>query len=242
MGASDELFWVFRTPGFQDESIILKSFRMKNTFFSRLAPKESKFYPLLDQLAETLVKAADTLVSSLPKSSSEEREETYRRIKDLEHEGDKLSQKILDELSSTFITPFDREDIHDLASSLDDVIDGINSCAERISLYNPRPISNSGRTIGDLIRQGANCLNKAVHELDRFRDKPKTLRECCNELHDIENQADIVYALFIKQLFEEEKDAIEIVKIKDIMEKLEETTDAADHVGKLLANLIVKYA
>lgn len=215
---------------------------MKNTFFSRLAPKESKFYPLLDQLSETLVKAADILVSSLPKSTPEEREETYRKIKDLEHEGDKLSQKILDELSSTFITPFDREDIHDLASSLDDVIDGINSCAERISLYNPRPISNSGRTIGDLIRQGANCLNRAVHELDRFRDKPKTLRECCVELHDIETQADIVYALFIKQLFEEEKDAIEIIKIKDIMETLEETTDAVDHVGKLLANLIVKYA
>ena len=96
--------------------------------------------------------------------------------------------------------------------------------------------------VDHLIRQGANCLNRAVHELDRFRDKPKTLRECCVELHDIETQADIVYALFIKQLFEEEKDAIEIIKIKDIMETLEETTDAVDHVGKLLANLIVKYA
>ncbi len=215
---------------------------MKNSFLSRLAPKESKFFPLLSKLADILNQAAETFAESLFHTSVEERVAAAKKIKDFEHEGDQLSQKILDELSSTFITPFDREDIHDLASSLDDVIDGITSCAKRISLYNPQPISNSGKALGDIIRQGAKCLNTAVHELNHFQKNPKTMRECCIELHDIENRADDIYDLFIKTLFEEEKDPIEIIKIKDIMQEMEETTDAADHVGKLLGNLIVKYA
>ena len=182
------------------------------------------------------------MVSSLPKSTPEEREETYRKIKDLEHEGDKLSQKILDELSSTFITPFDREDIHDLASSIDDVIDGINSCAKRIHIYNPRPISERGKELALFIQEEAGYIHKAMDELETFRKKPAALRGYCSKLHDIENQADDLYELFIKKLFEEEKDCIEIIKIKEIMYELEKTTDAAEHVGKILRNFIVKYA
>ena len=79
-------------------------------------------------------------------------------------------------------------------------------------------------------------------QLEAFRKKPTALREYCKKLHDIENQADDVYELFIKKLFEEEKDSIEIIKIKEIMYELEKTTDAAEHVGKILRNFIVKYA
>ena len=149
----------------------------------------------------------------------------------MEREGDRLTHLIFDELSTTFITPFDREDIHDLASCMDDVIDGINSSAKRIVIYNPRPISESGKE-----------LSRLIHELETFRKNPKPLREYCSRLHDIENQADDVYELFITKLFEEEKDCIELIKIKEIMHELEKTTDAAEHVGKILKNLIVKYS
>ena len=116
---------------------------MKNSFFSRFTPKEPKFFPLLKQLSEILSASSSILVESLRHDSPTERANYYKLIKDKEREGDKLTHLIFDELGTTFITPFDREDIHDLASSIDDVIDGINSSAKRITIYNPRPISDS---------------------------------------------------------------------------------------------------
>ena len=215
---------------------------MKNSFFSRFTPKEPKFFPLLKQLSEILSASSSILVESLRHDSPTERANYYKLIKDKEREGDKLTHLIFDELGTTFITPFDREDIHDLASSIDDVIDGINSSAKRITIYNPRPISDRGKELSLLIQQEAHYISKAMDELETFRKKPTTLRDYCTKLHDIENQADDVYELFITKLFEEEKDSIELIKIKEIMHELEKTTDAAEHVGKILRNLIVKYA
>lgn len=215
---------------------------MKNSFFSRFTPKEPKFFPLLKQLSEILSASSSILVESLRHDSPTERANYYKLIKDREREGDKLTHLIFDELGTTFITPFDREDIHDLASSIDDVIDGINSSAKRITIYNPCPISDSGKELSLLIQQEAHYISKAMDELETFRKKPTTLRDYCTKLHDIENQADDVYELFITKLFEEEKDSIELIKIKEIMHELEKTTDAAEHVGKILRNLIVKYA
>lgn len=215
---------------------------MKNSFFSRFTPKEPKFFPLLKQLSEILSASSSILVESLRHDSPTERANYYKLIKDKEREGDKLTHLIFDELGTTFITPFDREDIHDLASSIDDVIDGINSSAKRITIYNPRHISDSGKELSLLIQQEAHYISKAMDELETFRKKPTTLRDYCTKLHDIENQADDVYELFITKLFEEEKDSIELIKIKEIMHELEKTTDAAEHVGKILRNLIVKYA
>ena len=215
---------------------------MKNSFFSRFTPKEPKFFPLLKQLSEVLCASSALLVESLHHDQSTERADFYKLIKEKEREGDKLTHLIFDELGTTFITPFDREDIHDLASCMDDVIDGINSCAKRIAIYNPRPISDSGKELSRLIQEETTYICKAMDELETFRKNPKHLREYCSKLHDIENQADDVYEFFIKKLFEEEKDGIELIKIKEIMHELEKTTDAAEHVGKILKNLIVKYA
>lgn len=215
---------------------------MKNSFFSRFTPKEPKFFPLLKQLSEILVRFIGAFSESLKHDSPEERAGYYKQIKDMEREGDKLTHLILDELGTTFITPFDREDIHDLASSIDDVIDGINSCAKRITIYNPRPISESGKELSRMIRQEADYIVKAMDELETFRKNPNTLRGYCSKMHDIENQADDIYELFITKLFEEEKDCIELIKVKEIVHELEKTTDAAEHVGKILRSLIVKYA
>ncbi len=215
---------------------------MKNSFFSKFTPKEPKFFPLLKQLSDVLSASSTLLVESLEHDLPTERADYYKQIKDMEREGDRLTHLIFDELSTTFITPFDREDIHDLASCMDDVIDGINSSAKRIVIYNPRPISESGKELSRLIHEEAINIGKAMDELETFRKNPKPLRAYCTKLHDIENQADDVYELFITKLFEEEKDCIELIKIKEIMHELEKTTDAAEHVGKILKNLIVKYS
>lgn len=135
---------------------------MKNSFFSRFTPKEPKFFPLLKQLSEVLSASSVALVESLQHDQPAERSEYYKKIKDLEREGDRLTHLIFDELGTTFITPFDREDIHDLASCMDDVIDGINSCAKRISIYNPRPISESGKELSRLIQEEAIYICKAM--------------------------------------------------------------------------------
>ena len=192
---------------------------MKNSFFSRFTPKEPKFFPLLKQLSEVLSASSVALVESLQHDQPTERSEYYKKIKDLEREGDRLTHLIFD-----------------------DVIDGINSCAKRISIYNPRPISESGKELSRLIQEEAIYICKAMDELETFRKKPTLLREYCSKLHEIENQADDVYEFFITKLFEEEKDCIELIKIKEIMHELEKTTDAAEHVGKILKSLIVKYA
>ena len=153
---------------------------MKNSFFSRFTPKEPKFFPLLKQLSEVLSASSVALVESLQHDQPTERSEYYKKIKDLEREGDRLTHLIFDELGTTFITPFDREDIHDLASCMDDVIDGINSCAKRISIYNPRPISESGKELSRLIQEEAIYICKAMDELETFRKKPTLLREYCS--------------------------------------------------------------
>ena len=122
---------------------------MKNSFFSRFTPKEPKFFPLLKQLSEILSASSTLLVESLQHDKPEERADYYKRIKDLEREGDKLTHLILDELGTTFITPFDREDIHALASTMDDVIDGINSCAKRINIFT---VKRSNKSSSKLIK------------------------------------------------------------------------------------------
>lgn len=214
---------------------------MKNSFFNSFVPKQPNFFCLLKQLADILSEAADVLTESVEQGKPEERETYYRRVKEVERRGDMVTHQVLDELETTFITPLDREDINALASGIDDVIDCVNSCAKRINIYNPRVLGDSARELCHFIQQEAACICKAVEELNVFRKNPARLRGLCVELHDLENQADDVYEFFIRRLFEEEKDSIELIKIKEIMQELERTTDAAEHVGKILKNLIVKY-
>jgi len=166
----------------------------------------------------------------------------YKKIKEQEKKGDKLSSRIFDELNTTFITPFDREDINQLANRLDDVTDDINSCAKRIVLYNPKNLPESALELAHLIKEGAICIGKAVDELDVLKKDAKKIKEYCVELHDIENRGDDVYENFVIKLFEEESDGIEIIKVKEIMFELEKATDAAEYVGKIIKTIIVKYA
>lgn len=215
---------------------------MKNSLLNRFIPKEVKFFPLLQDLSLCLLEASELLVESLEYETSENRIEYYKRIKEVERRGDRLTNLIFHELGKTFITPFDREDIHDLASSIDDVIDRINSSSKRIAIYNPNTISDSGKTLALLIQETASLIHRAINLLDTFSKNQALLRQFCTGLHDIENEADDVYETFITKLFQEEKDSIEIIKIKEVMQELERATDAADRVGKILKILIVKYA
>lgn len=215
---------------------------MNNSFLNRFTPKEPKFFPILKEMADVIVVASQLMIECVEKGDHASAVEYNKKIKEQEKIGDALSNRVFDELNTTFITPFDREDIHHLANRLDDVTDRINSCAKRIVLYNPKRIPQSTVELARVLHSAAITIVKAVEELDVLKKSAKNIKVYCTELHDLENKADDVYEQFLIDLFENEKDAIEIIKLKEIMSELEKATDVADLVGKIIKTIIVKYA
>jgi uncharacterized protein len=215
---------------------------MNNSLFSKFGPKEPKFFDFLKQVSSTLMEASDILMEALESTTGEERKEYFHRIKEKERIGDALVYRIFERLGSSFITPFDREDIHLLANNLDDVIDRINSCAKRIAIYNPKKNNPYQKKLGEIVRKDAECIDAAMVELVNVRKNAGKLKDRSKTLHDLENEGDDVYETAIIHLFEEEKDGIELTKVKEILNELEKATDAAEQVGKSLRTIIVKYA
>jgi len=213
-----------------------------NAFVKFLLPKDSKFFPLLRGQVDDIVRGADLLVKFVGAADHDERKAVYLEIKQVETDCDHITDQLFTELNNTFITPFDREDIHTLASQLDDVLDMINASAKRVVLYNPADMPADMRTMADHIRQMAECLHIAVYELDKVNKKPAVVRKQCRCLHELENSADDVYEKFIISLFGRESNAIELLKQVEIIQLLESTTDMAYRVADILKTIIVKYA
>jgi predicted phosphate transport protein (TIGR00153 family) len=215
---------------------------MKNHLFDKLKPKENKFFLLLREMGEIVITASDLIIECVQVSNHNDAIDYYKRIKELEHKADAVQAEIFEELNNTFITPFDREDINELSSTMDDIMDLINSCSKRIMLYNPRQIPESATTLARLVRESAGFLMLALEELDSFKKRPAKIKEYCAQLEVTEKKADDVYEHFLINLFENEKDAVEIIKLKDILHELEKAADAAQAVGKTIKTVIIKYS
>ncbi|WP_165023739.1 MULTISPECIES: DUF47 domain-containing protein [unclassified Dysgonomonas] len=215
---------------------------MKNNLFDRFKPKETKFFPLLSEMTEVISAASDLIVECVQTAADHNSAvEYYKKIKEQERRGDQIQNQIFEELNNTFITPFDREDINNLSSKMDDVTDLINSCAKRIMLYSPKTMPESAVRLALLVKESAACLNLAIKELDVLKKSPAKIKEYCAQLDVIETKADDVYEHFLIDLFENETNAIEVIKLKDILHELERATDAAETVGKIIKTIIVKY-
>ncbi|MFT3994952.1 MAG: DUF47 family protein [Dysgonomonas sp.] len=214
---------------------------MKNNLFDRFKPKENKFFPLLREMADVIVNASDLIVECVQLTDHAAVVEYYKKIKEQERRGDSVQNKIFEELNDTFITPFDREDINHLSSKMDDITDLINSCAKRIMLYSPKLMPESATRLALLVRESAGYITKAIDELDLLKKSPAKIKEYCEQLGVLEHNADDVYEHFLIDLFENEKDAIEVIKLKDILHELERATDAAETVGKIIKTIIIKY-
>lgn len=214
---------------------------MKNNLFDRFKPKENKFYFLLKEMTDVINNAANLIVDCVQQTNHEDYVTFYKKVKNEELKGDVIQDKIFNELNDTFITPFDREDINSLSSKLDDVTDLINSCAKRIMLYNPKSIPESAIKLAMLVKEASDTLTLAMGELAIMRQSPDKIKEYCRQLNDIENKADDVYEHFLIDLFENEKDPFEVIKLKDILHELERATDAAEAVGKIIKTIIIKY-
>jgi len=215
---------------------------MDNAFFSRFTPKEPKFIPILKELSGVMLVTSELMMEFIKKYDPATASDFQKQIKEQEKKGDLLSNHLFDELDSTFITPFDREDIHQLASRMDDVIDSLNSCAKKIAMYQPEKLPESAIIMAGLIKEGTVFISEAIDELEIMKKDVKRMKSYCAELHDVENRADDVYEQFIIGFFKSETNGVEIIKVKEIMSELEKTTDVAEQVGKIIKTIIIKNA
>jgi len=202
----------------------------------RIIPKDTSFFEMFAAIANNLIAAARALVDLF--ADYENVEVKIGEIRRIEHQGDEMTHSIMRKLNQTFITPFDREDIHTLASSLDDVVDFINAACARIIMYRiTDPPAEAGQ-LARLILAQCEELEKAVTHLQKSDD---VLRHCV-EINRLENEADQVSRVAIARLFDHETNPITLIKIKELLEFLETATDKAEDVADVLETVVLKNA
>ena len=200
----------------------------------RLIPRDDSFFRMFSGMSDNLIAGASTLVDLF--ADYHDVEGKIEEIRRIEHEGDELTHAILTKLNQTFITPFDREDIHQLASKLDDVLDFIHAASARIMMYR---ISTPPVAAGDL----AKIILKQSQELQKavsLMQKNGNILAHCVEINRLENEADLVAQQAIAKLFECEKDPITLIKVKELLEFLERATDKAEDVANVLETVVLK--
>jgi predicted phosphate transport protein (TIGR00153 family) len=203
----------------------------------RVIPREMKFFDMFVEMSNNLTTGARVLVQLL--DGKNDVPATVQKIKDIEHQGDNLTHALLKKLNQTFITPFDREDIHRLASSVDDVLDFINAAAERMLLYkinNPPP---AAAKLAEIIVRQSEEISAAMALLEK--DQDGVLAHCV-KVNQFENEADSVCRAAIGALFDNEKDPITLIKIKELFEVLETATDKAEDAANVLEAVVLKSA
>ena len=171
----------------------------------------------------------------------EKRKEVSRKIEELEHKGDDISHQIHLELGKNFITPFDREDIHTLTSSLDDVADFIHDASNRLHLYHVEKITEPIIEIADLILEATEDVAKAIHELRDLKNI-RNITDSCVRINSVENKADYIFDKAMGDLFLYEKDAINLIKYKEVLSAMETATDRCEDVANVLESILVKNA
>jgi predicted phosphate transport protein (TIGR00153 family) len=211
------------------------------SIFDFFIPRDKKFFPLFERASGNLKAVSKVLVQMVNASTLDKRKELIKEIERLEHVGDAVTHEIFNELSANFITPFDREDIHELVSSIDDIVDYIHGSAKRMELYKVDNVTPSIIKLAELIEKSAEEINIAVAELRNMKNVTK-IKEACVRINSIENHADDIFDMAVAKLFEEEKNAIEVIKMKEILSALETATDKCEDVANVIESILVKNA
>jgi predicted phosphate transport protein (TIGR00153 family) len=200
-----------------------------------LVPQRKEFFDLYNQASANTVAIARALVDLLA-HALDGSQERIRDIKELEHEGDRLTHEVVDLLNRTFVTPFDRDDMYRLAGALDDICDHIDEAAGNIVGYGVTEIHAAARAQGDVILRAATKLQEAVARLEGFKDSSRQLME----LRELEDEGDRLNREAVSELFRTSDDAIAIIRWKDIHEQLEEAVDACENAADVLEAIVVK--
>lgn len=204
-------------------------------------PKDKIFYSLFEQASQNLEAIAGKLVIVVNEADFNKRAVTIKEMEDLEHQNDELTHQMFVELGRNFITPFDREDIHSLATSLDDIADHIYATAKKINFYKVDPNDQGIQKMADAINDAVLAVNAAVKELRNLKNTQKIV-ECVIKINSIENQADDIFDLSIEKLFDSDIDAKDLIKKREIYQIMEVATDKCEDAGNVIESIVVKYA
>jgi uncharacterized protein len=206
----------------------------------KLLPHDENFYLLLEESAQNLVRAGDAIKHLPLCKTQKQRDDVAKKIKDIEHDGDSITHRIFSELNSTFVTPLDREDIHELASALDDVLDHMDGCAHRFAMYKISRVPKAVSQLIDVLVLSIDELKNGVHLL-RNLNEAEQFQDSFQKVNEYENQADDIFDRAVADLFEKEKDPVQIIKLKEIFVGLETATDKCEDAANVLEGILIKH-
>ena len=212
---------------------------MKLNLLDILLPRETKFFTYFTEQVDVFVEGSKLfkkLVTNLDTLSEEEIRNSLAEIKECELRGDAVEQKIITELHQTFITPIDREDIHTMAINIDRCLDILNSVSRKIDIYSIRKVPANVRRFADIIVEMAEEMGRLVKALRNLKD----VSEVSKKMHLLENKADELFHQSMAELFKDNMDPIDVIRLKELYEHLESVVDCADYIGKLVRGVAVK--
>ncbi len=212
-----------------------------NSVIKLFLPKDRVFYQLFEDVAECLIKMGDKLREVVNETDFDKRAVGIKALEDLEHVNDDYTHRIFTELGKNFITPFDREDIHSLASALDDIADYIYASAKKINFYRVNPDDIGIKKFGDLIQLGTKQVHIAVTELRNMKNMRK-ITDALVAINSVENQGDDIFDMSIERLFATESDAKEVIKKREIYQVMEIVTDKCEDAANVIESIIIKYS
>lgn len=210
--------------------------------FNFLASKNKLFYELFDKAAVNVSKGAQAMVDLLqyyPTALGEK----VSHIKDIEHEGDQITHQVVEMINKTFVTPIEREDIYELITKLDDVIDWIDNASRRLALYKITYVTDEAKAFGQILLKASNILKDNISHLRIVKNYQKEILPRCVEIHSLENEGDELMRKAMMLLFEGKKDdPIYVIKWKEIYEQLEAAVDRCEDVANIVEGIVLKNA
>ena len=211
-----------------------------NSFFQFFVPKETKFYPLYQQQAAYIDKAATLLRQMLVETDLDQLEALRKHIKVCETEGDQVLRDFYSQLFATVLTPFDRDDVHELAEMMDTFLDRIDDSANIILTRRFLAVDEDLTTMADNIMFAAENLSTIIADMPNMLDNRKEITRLCQEIKTLENESDVLYGNYISKLFQQDYSLTEIIKRKDMVQVLENTTNSVKYISDKIRSIISK--
>jgi predicted phosphate transport protein (TIGR00153 family) len=212
-----------------------------NSIVKFFTPKDRVFYGLFEEVSVNLVEMSNVFKVAMNEEDKSKREQLLRSLEDFEHKNDDITHRLFIELGRNFITPFDREDVHYLATSLDDVADYIWASSKSILNYGIEDVNDTMRSFAKVINQAVQSLQIAIQNLRNMKDL-KSITDACVKVNSLENEADEILDNALKQLFLLETNAIELIKRKELYQDMEIVTDKCEDVANVIESIIIKYS
>jgi predicted phosphate transport protein (TIGR00153 family) len=211
-----------------------------NSIFQYLVPKDKKFFPLFEQATQNLILLAEA-VNDVVNAPKDQREAYFRKVEELEAILEEIAHKTHLELSTNFITPFDREDIYSLVKAIDNVADYMHGASSRMRMYQVEKITKSIRKLTEINLEACQLIGVAVRELKDFKNL-NAITEACKRISKLESKADVVFDKAVADIFENETDAKNIIKYKEVLSALETASDKCKGVANVLEQISVKHS